>query len=102
MKPELPPLAARLALKVSPKASRNALTGWRGEVLKVAVTAAPERGKANVAVIRLLADSTGLPRSAIRLLHGEASPDKTLQFDGVDDAALRRLLDRALSGAAPD
>lgn len=94
--------AARLALKVSPKASRDALTGWRGDTLKVSVTAAPERGKANVAVIRLMAGATGLPRSAISLLHGEASPDKTLLFDGIDDAELKALIERALKakGAA--
>jgi len=90
------PSVARLALKVSPKASRDALIGWRGEVLKVAVTAAPERGKANAAVMRLLAAATGLPRSVISLLHGAASPDKTLLFSGIDDAQLRRAIDRAL------
>jgi uncharacterized protein (TIGR00251 family) len=94
MKP--PAIAARLALKVSPKASRDAITGWRGEVLKVAVTAAPERGKANAAVIDLLARSLGLPRSSIRVLRGETSQDKTVEITGLDDAALRAALERSL------
>jgi len=37
-------MTTRLDVKVSPKASRNAVTGWMGEVLKISVTAAPERG----------------------------------------------------------
>ncbi|MBV8062463.1 MAG: DUF167 domain-containing protein, partial [Nevskia sp.] len=51
---------AVLELKVSPKASRNAITGFLGEALKVAVTAAPERGKANEAAEELLAKALDL------------------------------------------
>ncbi|MDB5969506.1 MAG: hypothetical protein JWQ90_1956 [Hydrocarboniphaga sp.] len=91
-----PVTTARLALKVSPKASRDALTGWRGDTLKISVTAAPERGKASQAVIELLAESLGLPRGSIRVLRGETSQDKIVEITGMDDAMLRIALARRL------
>jgi len=51
----------RLRLRVSPKAKRNAVQGLRGDALKMSVTAAPERGRANDAVIALLAEALDLP-----------------------------------------
>jgi len=50
--------------------------GWRGETLRVSVTAAPEDGKANRAVIVLLADSLGIAPSSISLVRGASSRDK--------------------------
>ena len=94
MKAAAPVIASRLALKVSPKASRDAITGWRGEVLKISVTAAPERGKANAAVIDLLASALDVPRGSVRVLRGETSQDKTVEITGLDDAALRAALER--------
>jgi len=82
-----------LQLKVIPKASRNRVVGWVGERLKVQVTAAPERGKANVAVIDLLAETLGLPRARIRIVAGETSPLKTLEIDG-DASCLAKLPER--------
>jgi uncharacterized protein (TIGR00251 family) len=71
--------AIEIDLRVSPKASRNAITGWRGARLKVAVTAAPERGKANAAVIAVLADALGCARSAVDVIRGETSQDKCVR-----------------------
>ena len=85
--------SSRLRLRVSPKAASNRIGGWHGEALKIAVTAAPERGKANVATIELLADLLALPKSAITLLAGDTSQDKLLRIDGVDEAELRRRID---------
>ncbi|HLY07891.1 MAG TPA: DUF167 domain-containing protein [Planctomycetota bacterium] len=75
----------RLRLKVVPKASADRLAGWIGERLKIQVTAAPERGKANAAVIALLAKALGVGRSAVRITVGETSPLKTVEIDGGDD-----------------
>ena len=83
---------ARLDLKVSPKASRNAITGFLGEVLKVSVTAAPERGKANAAVEELLAGQLGLPRGAVRVVAGETSKSKKVEIAGLEPAALQKRL----------
>lgn len=70
-----------LLLKVHPKASRDRVVGWVGDRLKVQVTAPPERGKANEAVIGLLADVLGVPRSAVRVTSGQTSTLKTVQVD---------------------
>jgi len=65
-----------LHVRVQPKARANAVVGWRGETLRVSVTTAPEDGKANRAVITLLADSLGVAASSISLVRGASSRDK--------------------------
>ncbi len=81
-----------LILKVSPKASRNAITGFMGEVLKVSVTAAPEKGKANRAVEELLAEALGLPLSAVSVVAGHTAKTKRVEITGLAEATLRRQL----------
>lgn len=80
----------RLSLKVVPKSSRDRIVGWVGDRLKVQVTAAPERGKANDAVIDVLAEGLGVPRSALRIVSGETSPLKTVEVDA-DESVLAKL-----------
>jgi uncharacterized protein (TIGR00251 family) len=70
------PEAVLLHVRVQPKARRNAVMGWRGEALRVSVTAAPEDGKANRAVIELLADTLAVPASSISLVRGATARDK--------------------------
>ena len=65
-----------LRLRVSPKASRDALRGVHGGALKVHVTEPPERGKANDGVVRLLAEVLRLPARDITITAGHASHDK--------------------------
>ena len=67
----------RLRLRVHPKARKDALTGFHGGALKVSVTAPPEKGKANDAVVKLLAKALGLPKGAVTIVAGETSQDKT-------------------------
>lgn len=86
-------MTTRLDLKVSPKAARNAVTGWMGEVLKVSVTAAPEKGKANQAVEALLAEALGLAKSAVKVVAGQTSKQKRVEIAGLDAAEVRRRLD---------
>lgn len=83
---------AQLSLKVSPKASRNAITGFLGEALKVSVTAAPERGKANQAVEVLLAQALGLPTSAVSVVAGHTAKTKRVEIAGISGAALHERL----------
>lgn len=75
----------RLHLKVIPKSSRDRVVGWVGDRLKVQVTAAPERGKANEAVIDVLAAALGIPRAQLRIVAGETSPLKTVDIDAGDE-----------------
>lgn len=86
----------KLAVKVSPRASRNALLGWQGEVLKLAVTAVPENGRANAAVQALLADALQLPKSAVQLLRGATQAQKVFEITRLDEAEVRQRLDRLL------
>lgn len=81
----------RLQIRVHPRAKRNRLELLEDGKLKVYVTAAPERGKANNAVIELLAESLGVAKSSIRILHGGHSRDKLLTVEGLDASALARL-----------
>ena len=83
---------ALLDLKVSPKASRNAIAGFMGETLKVSVTTAPERGKANAAVEALLAEALGLPVSTVNVVAGHTSRTKRIEVAGLSDTALRQQL----------
>lgn len=84
----------RLQVKVAPKAARNALNGWMGDTLKISVTTAPEKGKANQAVIELLADALKLPKSALTVVRGETSQQKLIEIRGLDEAEVHRRLGR--------
>jgi uncharacterized protein (TIGR00251 family) len=70
------PEAVLLHVRVQPKARANAVKGWHGAALRVSVTAAPEEGKANRAVIDLLAETFDVAPSSINLVRGAASRDK--------------------------
>jgi uncharacterized protein (TIGR00251 family) len=80
----------RLFIKVVPKSSRDRVAGWMGDTLKVCVTAAPERGRANAAVVSVLSDALGIPRAAVRIVAGETSPRKTAEIDGLEMNEVRR------------
>ena len=90
-------IAARLSLKVVPHASREALVGWMGEVLKVAVTAPPERGKANAAVEDLLARVLGIDRRRVTVVSGHTAARKIVEVVGLSPEELRHRLEQALS-----
>lgn len=81
--PDLSHLAqpgATFALRVTPRARRNAISVEDG-VIRAQVTAVPEDGKANVAVARLLADSLGVARTRLVLIRGATSRDKVFRLD---------------------
>jgi uncharacterized protein YggU (UPF0235/DUF167 family) len=88
----------RLRLRVSPGAGRAAIVGRYGEAWKVRVTAAPEDGRANDAVLRLLADVLAVPRGALTLISGHSARDKIVELTGVGPAlAERRLTSASMS-----
>lgn len=64
-----------IAVRVTPKASRNAIKEEEG-VLRVYVTTVPEDGKANAAVVKLLSKAVGVPKSRLDLVRGHTSRDK--------------------------
>ena len=86
----------RLRLRVKPKARADALTGVYGGAVKLSVRAAPEAGKANEAVRRLLAQLLNLPPAAVEIVAGAASQDKTVLLRGDEEARVREAVGRAL------
>jgi len=88
---------ASINLRVTPSASRDALMGWRGDVLRLRVTAPAQRGKANQAVLRLLAAALGIERRRLRIVRGETSRQKVVSVDGLDEAEIRARLGSASS-----
>ena len=85
----------RLRLRVAPGAARPAVVGRHGDAWKVRVAAAPERGRANDAVLALLAETLELPRASVSLVSGASSRDKIVELAGIDPAET----DRRLAGA---
>ncbi|WP_111735177.1 DUF167 domain-containing protein [Roseovarius amoyensis] len=69
-----------IAVRATPKAARNAIV-LRDGAIRVNVTVAPEGGKANAAVQKLLAKAMGVPKSRLRLIRGETARDKVFSVD---------------------
>jgi len=78
----------RLAVRVTPRADRDEVCGWRGAELTVRVTAAPDGGKANAAVEKTIAAALGLPKSSVNVVRGHASRVKQLEVDA-DEPTVR-------------
>jgi uncharacterized protein len=79
---------ATLTLRVQPKAKRNAVLGARAGALRVSVTAPPEDGRANAAVLELLRAHFGLGRAQVELLSGHTNRNKVVLVRGVTPAQL--------------
>ena len=71
------------AVKVQPRARRNAITGVVGDMLKLALTAPPVDGRANQAVIEFLAELFEIPRASVTIASGETSRNKVVRISGV-------------------
>jgi uncharacterized protein (TIGR00251 family) len=81
-------MTAYLNVKVIPGASRNKIAGWIGDAVKIRVQAPPEKGKANAAVIALLADFLDIPAKQLSICAGHTSQNKVVEVQGVSDAEL--------------
>jgi uncharacterized protein len=90
--------STRLRLRVSPGSGRAAVVGRHGDGWKVRVTAAPERGRANDAVVQLLATVLGVSREAVTLVSGHSGRDKIVELTGLGPA----LIERRLASASTD
>jgi uncharacterized protein (TIGR00251 family) len=84
----------RLRLRVSPGAARTELVGRHGDGWKVRVRAAPERGRANDAVVSLLAAELQVPRRSLEVVAGHTGRDKVVELHGLDATEAARRLDR--------
>ncbi len=82
----------RLRLRVAPGAARPGVAGRHGSAWKVRVAAAPERGRANEAVLALIADTLELPRASVSLVSGASSRDKIVELTGMGPEETDRML----------
>ncbi len=73
----------KLKVRVIPGASGSRVVGWLGDALKVRVAAPPEKGKANSAVLRLLASELNVAESDLALVSGASSQNKVVEIAGV-------------------
>jgi uncharacterized protein len=84
---ELHPHGIVIRVKARPGARRNALAGLHDGALRIEVTAAPEKGKANEAIIALLAKTFGVAKSTIELISSPANSQKKFLLSGLDPVA---------------
>jgi hypothetical protein len=82
---------ATFAIRVSPRASKNAVGGVHDGALKIAVTAPPVDGEANEAIVKLLSKRLGVPKRAITIVSGATGRDKRVAIEGVTADAIRAL-----------
>lgn len=83
----------RISLVVRPGARKNAVLGTHDGALRVAVNQAPERGKANDSVVRVLADWLAVSRAAVEIESGHTAPRKRVLLHGVEPGRLLALVD---------
>jgi uncharacterized protein (TIGR00251 family) len=79
-------------LRVVPGAGRTGVVGRHGDAWKVRVTAPPERGRANDAVVELLSTTLGVPRASVSLVSGHGGRDKIVELAGITEADLEQRL----------
>jgi len=82
--------SVRLTLKIVPGASQDKVVGRLGDALKLRVRAQPERGKANAAVLALLAQYLQVPESSISIVAGYTASSKIVEITGLSNAELQQ------------
>ena len=80
------------AVKIHPRAKKNAITGQVGDALKVALTAPPIDGKANQACIEFFAKLLKVPRSSVTIAAGQTSRNKVIRVAGLSAPQVRERL----------
>jgi uncharacterized protein (TIGR00251 family) len=86
------PDGATFAIKVHPRARKNAITGELGGALKLSLTAPPVEGRTNEACIEFLANLLKVPRSSVTIASGQSSRRKVIRVSGVSaDEVQKRL-----------
>ncbi|HLX85995.1 MAG TPA: DUF167 domain-containing protein [Terriglobales bacterium] len=86
------PAGITFAVKIHPRAKKNAITGEVGDSLKLSLTAPPVDGKANDACIDFFAKLLEVPRSSITIAAGETSRNKVIRVAGLSAEEVRRRL----------
>jgi uncharacterized protein (TIGR00251 family) len=91
----------KLRVRVIPGSARPGIVGRHGDAWKIRVRAAPERGRANEAVVELLAGTLSLPRGDVSVVGGHTTRDKLVELSGLSaDETDRRLAAAEAKGRA--
>jgi uncharacterized protein len=86
------PAGATFAVKIHPRARKDAITGELEDALKLSLKAPPVEGRANEACIEFLAKLLKVPRSSVTIASGQSSPKKVIRVRGVSaDEVQKRL-----------
>lgn len=85
-------MAARIAVRLQPRAKREEVVGVRGDAVVIRVTAPPVDGKANAALCSFVAKRAGVAKSAVEIVSGHSARDKVVEVHGVEADALRAAL----------
>lgn len=86
------PSGATFAVKVHPRAKKNAITGEVGDALKLDLTAPPVDGRANEACIEFLAKLLKVARSSVTIASGQTSRNKVIRVAGLSGEEVERRL----------
>ncbi len=81
-----------VSIKVQPNASKDRVVGEHADQIKIAVTVAPEKGKANKAVIKVLSRWLGIKSSDIEIVSGETSRDKKVFIRNINEEDINRII----------
>jgi uncharacterized protein len=93
---------AKLTLRVSPGARRAGVVGKQGAAWKVRVAAPPEGGRANDALVRLLAETLDVPRGHVEIVSGHGAREKIVALAGIDPDEIERRLVSATVGTGKE
>lgn len=88
-------------MRVQPRATRTEVVGLHGNEIRIRVAAPPVDGAANEALIRLLAQLLGVPRSAVEVTAGAAARSKVVVVGGIEPASAARRLGVGAPGTDP-
>jgi len=88
-------MKTRLHIRLQPNARRNEVVGFQNDVLRLRVTAPPHEGRANKALIDLLADVLDIPKSHIDILRGRTTMDKLVVIEDLEPDEVRTRLESA-------
>jgi len=83
-----------IRIKLLPKSSRNQVVGREGDHFKVKVTAPPVEGRANKALIELLAKKLGVPKSHFEIISGKSSRLKSVRIDGLSQEDIIKKMEK--------
>ena len=92
----IPDKKATLEIHLQPGAKRNEIVGFKEGVLYAKVTALPQKGQANRALVELMAQTLGILRSNVDIIRGQSSRSKVIAVQGLSGEEVREILGRDL------